>query len=314
MFKVPVLLIAFNRPDTTVQVLKAIQNYFPDILYFAVDGPRKEKPAELGKVQTVQNLPRAGIHAQRVVPLYQDDNLGCRRAVPEAIHWFFQHEESGIILEDDCVPSDDFWSFIPYCLEKFREETRIGHVSGNNLLCDFNSRHSYYFSNLNHVWGWGTWRRAWEKYSVVIEDSLTEVQSVVASIFPRQTFVQKWWVDHIWRASHGEIDTWDYQWTYALWKYGMLSITPAANLVINIGFDQDATHTKSSNFPGADLRHEPLPQPYKDPLTIRLNKGIDGKVLKSHYRLQRNRLKEMLHSIRSFFSPLKQALTKTFHA
>ena len=285
--KIPVLLVAFNRPYKTQKVLEAIASYFPDELYVAVDGPREGKIGELEKVQRVRELAREGIHAKKVIPFFHEKNLGCRLGVPTAVTKFFENVDYGVILEDDCVPCQDFWDFMEFGLTYFHDDTRIGHINGNCLMSIDNPDSSFYYSHLNHVWGWGSWRRAWRTYSVSVDETETTIRNVLSSLFPMHQYIQEWWLKHISMAARGDITTWDYQWTFTLWKEGQVCVTPVQNLVVNIGFDEEATHTQDDTCPGFNLRFGSLKPPYQLPRTRTTNVQLDFKELASHYRIEK---------------------------
>ena len=107
-----VLFLVFNRLDTTKEVFKAIRKAKPSRIYIASDGPRKIKNNEADKVKEVRSYIINNIDWQcDVNTLFREENLGCKIAVSTAIDWFFDNEEQGIILEDDCFPSQSFFWF-----------------------------------------------------------------------------------------------------------------------------------------------------------------------------------------------------------
>ena len=158
--------MVFNRPDTTAQVFETIRQAKPARLYVAADGARKEKDGELERVAMVREIATTVDWPCEVKTLFQDKNLGCKNAVSSAISWFFEHEEQGIILEDDCLPSADFFDFCENNLEKYRSDTRIMMIAGTNYLPSENLRVPFFFSEHFIIWGWATWRRAWQLYDL----------------------------------------------------------------------------------------------------------------------------------------------------
>ena len=248
-FNVPILFIIFNRIDTTRQVFEVIRKVSPRKLYIASDGPRETREGEKDKVESVRDYVLQSIDWEcEVKTLFRDDNLGCGKAVSSAITWFFENEESGIILEDDCLPS---LSFFPYCqelLEKYKDNESIYHIAGHNPLTETRTRYSYYFARIHHCWGWASWRRAWEKYSF----DITGLDEFIAQKKMNKIFSgnieENYWIDIFKRMEGHGIDTWDYQWTYAIFKNNGICINPAKNLVTNIGFGIDATHTISTDY------------------------------------------------------------------
>ena len=161
----PVLFIIYNRPETTRQTFEAIKNVQPQRLYIAADGPKTNKDIPLC-AETKEILQSINWLCD-IKTLFRENNLGCKKAVSSAISWFFDQEEMGIILEDDCLPAVDFFIFCDEMLQKYKDKDEISIISGCNFQHgkkrgDF----SYYFSHLTHIWGWASWRRVWNDYSL----------------------------------------------------------------------------------------------------------------------------------------------------
>ncbi|MCX7978843.1 MAG: glycosyltransferase family 2 protein [Bdellovibrionaceae bacterium] len=241
--KTAVLLIGFNRPDTTEKVLNAIAAARPPRLYFAVDGPRS--PEESNLVQDVQHLARLVDWPCEVKTLFREKNLGCKRAVGEAITWFFENEEMGIVLEDDCLPHPDFFRFCEELLERYKDEPRVWMISGNNFQRGIKRGDaSYFFSKYNHIWGWASWRRAWLKYDPEISflDKWLPPNSAPIGFLDRKE--ASYWRERFLECRDGVVSSWAYAWTACIWYHGGLSVYPNVNLVSNIGFDERARTAK----------------------------------------------------------------------
>lgn len=239
-----VLFLVFNRPDTTARVFEVIRRERPARLYVAADGPRQGHPTDGERCAAVRNLVQSIDWPCEPHFLLRENNLGCRRAIGSAITWFFEHEPEGIILEDDCLPDP---SFFPYCstlLERYRDDARVMHISGANFQRGtVRGRSSYYFSRYVHVWGWASWRRAWAAYDadMVLWDEFVSSGGLRSTL--QGTGERRYWSRVMARAAAGQIDTWDYQWTFSVWSQHGLAVIPNVNLVENIGFGSDATHT-----------------------------------------------------------------------
>lgn len=252
-FDTPVLFLIFNRPDPSFKVFEEIRKLKPARLYIAADGPRVSKVGEPEKCERAREVLKSIDWNCDVKTLFREKNLGCKMAVSSAITWFFENEEQGIILEDDCVPDQSFFMFCRELLERYKTNTKIMHIGGNNFNPDGSDSFSYYFSNYNHIWGWATWRRAWASYNVGLQDFPAFLaEGRIRRIFGTR-LVKYSWLYKFWKVYRNKIDTWDYQWTYAIWNNNGISITPARNLVSNIGFDADGTHTKSFNEKVAEI-------------------------------------------------------------
>jgi len=247
-----VLFLIFNRPSATTRVFDMIRRAAPRRLYIAADGPRAARPAERALCeQTRAVVANPGWHVE-VSHLYRENNLGCRDAVSSAIGWFFDHEEEGIILEDDCLPDLSFFRFAGEMLERYRDSADVMHISGDNFQQGrLRGDGSYYFSKYPHVWGWASWRRAWRHYDVAMSGFEKEGRDIIKNTWtsPRE---RGYWIERMRRAAGNEFNTWDYQWAYTLWKHHGFAILPNMNLVANIGYGADATHTVGTRGSGGD--------------------------------------------------------------
>jgi hypothetical protein len=243
-FNVPILFMVFNRLDTTKQVFEMIRKIAPQKLYIASDGHRINRENEEEKVMAVRNYVIKSIDWNcEIKTLFREENLGCGKAVSGAISWFFENEEAGIILEDDCLPSISFFSYCRELLEYYKDDTRIFHIAGYNPLTYTKTPYSYCFARLHHCWGWASWRRAWNHYSFDIINLHGFIEKKkINKIFTRNAD-RYYWINLFKKMENHEIDTWDYQWTYTIFNNNGICINPAKNLVTNIGFNSDATHT-----------------------------------------------------------------------
>ncbi|KKP40288.1 MAG: hypothetical protein UR30_C0005G0069 [Candidatus Peregrinibacteria bacterium GW2011_GWC2_33_13] len=283
MLNTPVLFLIFNRPDTTEKVFEEIRKQKPKYLYVAADGPRADKDGEDEKCKQTREIINKIDWNCELKTLLREENLGCKMAVSSAISWFFENVEEGIILEDDCLPSRSFFNYCEILLEKYRHDTRIMHISAENPLDESFGDGSYYFSQIPHIWGWASWRRAWQKYDVDFGDFDYFIKNnLIQNVFPEK-YSQKYWNKIFSRVKEGKINTWDYQWTYALFVNNGLSINPNKNMVSNIGFGvEGATHTAVSEkcanrktFELAEIVHPKLVLPNKITVNMILKERYD---------------------------------------
>ena len=241
----PILLIIFNRPDVTIKVFETIRKAKPQILYVASDGPRKEKIEENKIVMQTRKIATAVDWPCKVKTLFRSKNLGCKYSVSGAIDWFFENEEQGIILEDDCLPHQDFFYYCETLLNYYKKNNKISIISGSNFKKkDKNNIESYYFSKYFCLWGWASWRRTWNCYDRDI------------SFWPSWKYSDDWnerfddktqreYWNKLFELTHlNKIDTWDYQLLASIWKNNGLAIIPKSNLISNIGFGKNATFNK----------------------------------------------------------------------
>jgi hypothetical protein len=232
-----------------------------------------------------------------VKTLFREKNLGCRVAVSSAIDWFFENEEEGIILEDDCLPHPDFFRFCQELLDYYRDDERVMHIGGSNFqLGKKRAEASYYYSSYAHIWGWASWRRAWQYYDVDLNNL---DKQVIAEMFHDKSVSSRWLdiLTRVKKKSSG-FNTWDFQWNYALWAQNGLSIVPNVNLVSNIGFG-DGTHDLGSLSAYADLQAVSIGSQITHNLIFEKNDNADTLVFNKFYanplwRRIRNKLRNLI--------------------
>ncbi len=253
-FKTPILIIAWRRPKHTKKLINKIKQINPDNLYIACDGPNKENSLEKIKVKKTKELLLKSFEKVRVKKyFFSNHNQGCKLGVSNAINWFFEHEEEGIILEDDCIPHLDFFVFCQEMLEKYRNDERIWSITGHNQQNDIQRGNgTYYFSKYPRSWGWASWKRSWLKYDRDITDwPIIKSKGILKNKLKNKREKIFWEniMDNIYH--HNSPNTWDYQWTLSAFLNNGLTIVPNKNLIENIGFDEDSTHTFGSDFNGS---------------------------------------------------------------
>ncbi|MBC7428118.1 MAG: nucleotide-diphospho-sugar transferase [Bacteriovorax sp.] len=238
----PVLFLVFNRLDTSTKVLEAIRNARPTRLYIAADGARESRTDEEQKVQQVRKYILGQIDWDcEVKTLFREKNLGCKKAVSEAVTWFFENEEMGIILEDDCVPSPGFFGYCENLLKRYKDDMRVWHISGANVRGgDLKSEYTYHFSVYPGVWGWASWANRWQHYDSELKQVNDE--SFIKNVLSNKNTI-KYWTAIFHRMKAKQIDTWDFQWVFTVWMKNGFAITPNINQISNIGFGAGATHT-----------------------------------------------------------------------
>jgi hypothetical protein len=254
-FDAPILLITFNRLRVTQKVFAAIRDVKPSKLYIASDGARSHCVGEAQKVDEVRQFLLSAVDWPcDVHTLFRSSNAGCKMGVSGAIDWFFKTEESGIILEDDCLPHPDFFKFCAEMLNRHKNDSRVLAINGCNFQNDQKrGQGDYYFSRFMHVWGWATWRRAWDQNDVDLKFWPTWKQSQTwLSFFGRDAIQRRFWDRVFDRMYAQKIDTWDHAWVASLWHANGFVITPNVNMVSNIGFGADATHTFNQDSMMAD--------------------------------------------------------------
>ncbi len=265
----PVLLLIFNRPHTTQKVFDRIRQVKPQKLYVAADGPRPGNAADAERCAETRRIVEQVDWDCEVKTLFQVENQGCGVAPSKSITWLFENEETGIILEDDCVPSQSFFWFCQEVLERYKHDTRVMHVSGNNYLNGWrrDNDYSYYFSDKVNSWGWATWRRAWQHYDF----NISSYPELKEKGYLSGLFLNK--IEEAYRLSKLDEtytniqkgDVWDYQWEFTVYSNSGLCIVPEVNLVRNIGFGEDATHTFNLHDKKAKIKEQEIAFPLRHP-------------------------------------------------
>lgn len=248
--KSSVLFVIFKRVDTTQMVFSRIREARPPKLYIAADGPRPDRIGETDQCNATRKVVENVDWPCEVHHLYRDKNLGCGEGVSSAITWFFEHEEEGIIIEDDILPHLDFFKYCDEMLERYRDNDKIKCICGSNAFYeDIKYPYSYYYSHYMMVWGWATWRRTWKEYDKSLksipEDNI--LQKINSLPIKKGSKVKAIEIFDVMTSDH-PIDTWDYQLFFSILSHDGLNIIPINNLCKNIGFGHvDAIHTIESS-------------------------------------------------------------------
>lgn len=307
----PVLLLVFNRPDMTAKVFSQIRKVQPPQLFVAADGPRANHPRDEDLCQEARNVATQVDWDCELHTHFRSENLGLKEAVSSAIMWFFRHVESGIILEDDCVPHP---TFFPYChelLEKYQNDQRVMAISGDNFQPnskDYDA--SYYFSAYPHCWGWATWSRAWDWYDGEISEWKRLKNTGWLEGWLGSSPSAEYWADIFDRVANEGVDSWAYPWTFSCWAQHGLTILPAVNLVSNIGFDDRSTHTKQADSGAAHLPTNSLRTPLTHPSCIVRDYSADRHTLENHFGVS-NASTKWSDSVRSFLPRQMRAVIRS---
>ncbi|WP_113637104.1 nucleotide-diphospho-sugar transferase [Nubsella zeaxanthinifaciens] len=241
MYNIPILVIVFNRPDLAIGLKDLLAKIKPRLLYVAADGPRDGNDRDLMLCRETREVFSELPWDCEVKYLYSEKNKGCGLAVSTAIDWFFNNEEMGVILEDDCRPNLSFFTFVETLLTRYKDNPTIYSINGFNPNGIDKIKESYGYISYNLMWGWATWRRAWKEYSYNVETD-DQIKTVLRKYFKSDFISRRSWLKHLQQVRAGKIDTWDYQWLYTGWKNNALHIIPKNNLVSNVGFREDGTH------------------------------------------------------------------------
>lgn len=281
----PVLLLVFNRPDLLKKQINALRKVQPSRIFVSADGARIDRDTDRELCSKVQQVIREDIDWDcEVIKRYLEKNLGCGVAPSTGISWFFEHVDEGIILEDDCIPDPSFFAYCQQLLEKYRCNESVMSINGGHFPMEpkpiFVDK-SYYFSHYPHLWGWATWKRAWSKFAFSLGDVDTDIAN---GLFDGIVDIPRACSD--WRKKFKSVadgqckDIWDYQWVYACWKSRGLSILPSTNMVENIGFGEDSTHTfDQENYDS--LPSQSINFPLLHPDNMNVSRDIDSSIERS---------------------------------
>lgn len=269
--KVPVLLIAFNRPESARMVFDAIRKAKPSHFYLAVDGARPDRVGEADLCKQCQDIAKLVDWDCEVHTLFRDRNVGCGLGPSGAISWAFETAEQLIILEDDCLPSQSFFSYCQELLDKYKNEKRVWIISGLSIHPDtsFFEGYDYLFSKYAHTWGWATWKDRWEQFDIRMTDAKTFVdyygpEKILGSNYEAKRWRKK--LLSVYKNIEDEVKhSWDTQWDYARMKNNSCDIVPCKNLIMNIGSD-NGTHISVGGTGGgrkvSEINHKLVHPPF----------------------------------------------------
>jgi hypothetical protein len=275
----PVLLIGYRRVSTTRKVIESLRGVRPRRVFFSVNGPNPATAGEEAQCQAVRELAGEIDWDCRIERLFRKEHLSARDSIAGAITWFFDNVEEGIVLEDDCVCDPSFFFFSQELLERYRDNPRIMQIGATNFVPRaFSGPESYAFSNFAYIWGWASWRRAWTKCDLEMSSfSGDDVERLLESRFTRAADVSYWRVLYGYLRS-GNLNTWDGQWNFSVFRHRGLSVIPRQNLVHNIGFGELSTNTTTLTTAVGDMQLGSLQWPLVHPDRIEVDRASDEAV------------------------------------
>lgn len=308
--KTPVVFVIFNRPEQTRRVFEAIRAARPNTLLVIADGPRTEH--ERAACDATRAIVETIDWPCNVQKNYSEKNLGCRVRLSSGFTWAFEQVERAIILEDDCLPDPSFFTFCEEMLEKYANDTRVMHISGNFFQeknrC-FSSTASYYFSSIPHIWGWATWRRAWKLYDVDLA-VWPQIQHTRTLEHKLGHAAYEYW-SRVWDDYYkGQINSWDGQWFFACLTHNGLCINPNVNLVSNIGFGTNATHTRSAESTFAHIPTQEMTFPLRHPARVGADARADTFTFRYNFGIDRTFRHRLARPLKQYAPDLYRALKK----
>jgi hypothetical protein len=267
-FDIPVALIVYNRPEFTRRLIAALRPACPRHILIIADGPNLERSGDDTRCQQVRAAVAEIDWPCEVELNAADNNLGCRKRPQTGLAWVFERVQEVIVLEDDCIPDPTFFPFCRELLIRYRDDPRVMIVSGMSILSHVPcGPESYYFSIHSNCHGWATWRRTWAIYDDNIDSwpTLRSTDWLQRIVGDRRDAL--FWAERFDMVRNG-FDAWDFQLVFSCWKAGGLSIRPRHDLVQNIGYGPDATHTFDPQSDRPKSRAKPMTFPIVHPKQI----------------------------------------------
>ncbi|MFK0731114.1 MAG: glycosyltransferase family 2 protein [Gloeotrichia echinulata GP01] len=281
----PIAFLIFNRPDTTEKVFETIRLAKPSKLLVVADGPRPDRPGEAEKCAATRAIIDRVDWECDVLKNYSEINLGCGKRVSSGLDWVFNTVEEAIILEDDTLPNASFFEFSSQLLDHFRFNKRVMAIGGTNLLKNWKAdEQDYHFSYHGSIWGWASWSRAWKLYDFSLKAwQQKEIQQLIrqVSLEPKYFNARKRLFEE---SIVNKVDTWDYQWLFTRLANQGLTILPAKNLVSNIGFGINATHTTNEDSKFANLPTYSINYPLNHSQPVEFDQMYERKILEFIYK------------------------------
>lgn len=308
LFDIPIAYFIFNRPKHTRQSFDVIRRLKPALLLIISDGPRPHVFSDIDKCQEVRSIVSNVDWPCEVRLSYSEENLGCKLRLTTGLDWVFNQVKWAIVLEDDIIPHPNFFNFVREMLLRYENSAEIMSITGDNFQRGLSRGDgSYYFSRYNHVWGWATWSKSWKLNDPEIRFWPSFRRSPQwKSLFP-DLVERHYWEKIFDRVYFGEIDTWDYSWMLSTWYVGGLTVTPNVNLVKNIGFDAEGTHTISANLISHEIDKSGAFTEFSAPTDIKRDCIADKFTFDSHFegndlRILQKLKKLVIKRIKRYFS------------
>ena len=287
-FNTPILLLVFNRPRETKFLFEHIRAIRAPKLFIACDGPREGNEDDVKDIADVMSIVKNIDWECEVKYLFREKNLGCGKAVLSAISWFFSEVERGIILEDDCIPNLSFFKFCHEMLYRYDNKDNIMAISGTNIMSDFVSQSDYVYSSFPIMWGWATWKRAWDKFDLEMKDwpyVTKNTKLITHGIYKwrkHPVFIE--YFKSTYKNVNQKTLAWDHQWIFSNWINNGLTVTSTKNLINNIGFGDNANTTQEDNLNRGNLGSYFSYPPYVSPKIIAANKNLDLYISKKWFQ------------------------------
>lgn len=300
MLNTPVVLFCFNRPSETKKVFAEIKKIKPFKIFLVMDGPRKNNKKDIINCLKVRKIISNINWNCRVHSNFSKINLGLKKRFTKGLKWVFSKTKSAIILEDDCLPSKDFFYFCETLLNYYNKSKKVKFITGN---CFQNKKmklkETYYFSKYSHIWGWAAWRETWKMYNDNDEYWDKYLKSKKFDKICENKKERQYWRQMFKNIKSGELKSWAFYMLMSMWKNQMLTATPKINLVKNLGFKKTGTNTKKIGIKSV-LSKTNIDKPIIHPKKILINKRADEYVFNNVYNLSFE--KKIINTLKSFIN------------
>ncbi len=303
MIKTPVVLICFNRPILTKKVFKQIKKKKPSKLFIIMDGPRHKYSEDLKNIKKVKKIFREINWKCKVYKDYAKENLGLKRRVVTGLNWVFKKVDKAIILEDDCYPTDNFFTFCESMLNFYKDNKKVLAITGNNFQTAPIDNKSYYFSKYSHIWGWATWRSTWDLFNDEEKYIRKFLNSKKFKRINKIVDEQNYWKSMYYQIKRGSLKSWAFYFLINIWKKDGLTVTPNKNLIINLGINNISSSNKNDPNLKINLSKTDIKFPLTHPEIIKVNETADNKVFYSIYKKNiqtrmKNKIKKMINFLK----------------
>lgn len=298
---VPILLVAFNRPDTTRQVINSLSLVKPKKIYAAIDTPRPQKGEEERiKNDEVMNIVKSINWDCDLVFIRPKTNLGCKLNISQAITYIFEKENNLIVIEDDIIAAPSFFSFAEEMLDLYKDNPQVGIITANNYT-PVPSDTDYYFSKFTHIWGWALWKSTWDSYDVNLEFLNGKNPIKILDNMQITSSERKYMINYYQnvkeKIDRQEMNAWGPQFFLYNYLNGYLTITPKSNLAMNIGVESSRVDSNSQY----DVHFRPIDINFKvtnHPKQIEINEYYDKIHFKKHINYRPSIFKRILRKLR----------------
>lgn len=284
MFKVPIVYVCFNRPKLTKKTFEYIKKIKPSKLFLILDGPRKSNKQDKINCPKVKKIIQNINWKCKVYKNFSKENLGLKNRFFTGLDWVFNIANEAIILEDDCLPHDDFFYFCEAMLKKYKNSNKVKFITGNNFQDQKKTdkiSEDYYFSKYSHIWGWATWKKTW--HDVKREDNYWK-NKIFNSDFDMMKSTakeKKYWKNMYKSVLNNKLNSWAIYLLFSIWKNKGLTVTPKINLIKNLGLSS-GTNTINLDIK-LDISNKNLNKPLKHPKIIKVNFKKDLYVFNTVY-------------------------------